>query len=60
VTKRLVYDLGSFRPPVQNLESLAWGPRLADGACTLVIGSDDNFDQREVTQFLAFAATGCP
>ncbi|MGW4964973.1 esterase-like activity of phytase family protein [Nonomuraea sp. NPDC004186] len=60
VTKRLVYDLGSFRPPVQNLESLAWGPRLADGSCTLVIGSDDNFDQREMTQFLAFAATGCP
>ncbi|MET7332075.1 esterase-like activity of phytase family protein [Nonomuraea sp. NPDC005650] len=60
VTKRLVQDLGAFRPPTQNLESLAWGPRLADGTCTLVIGSDDNFDQREVTQFLAFAATGCP
>ncbi|MFG1703060.1 esterase-like activity of phytase family protein [Nonomuraea sp. M3C6] len=60
VAKRLVYDLGSFRPPVQNLESLAWGPRLASGECTLVIGSDDNFDQREVTQFMAFGATGCP
>ncbi|MEV1173226.1 esterase-like activity of phytase family protein [Nonomuraea sp. NPDC049784] len=60
VTKRLVYDLGSFRRPVQNLESMAWGPRLASGECTLVIGSDDNFDQREATQFLAFAATGCP
>ncbi|MEV0387383.1 esterase-like activity of phytase family protein [Nonomuraea sp. NPDC050643] len=59
VTKRLVYDLGTFRPPVQNLESLAWGPRLASGECTLVIGSDDNFDERESTQFMAFAATGC-
>lgn len=59
VTKRLVHDLGSFRPPAQNLESLAWGPRLASGECTLVMGSDDNFDEREMTQFLVFAARGC-
>lgn len=59
VAKRLLYDLSSLRPPVQNLESLAWGPRLRGGECTLVIGSDDNFDAREVTQFLAFAARGC-
>ncbi|WP_345146510.1 esterase-like activity of phytase family protein [Nonomuraea rubra] len=26
VTKRLVRDLGGFRPPVQNLEGMAWGP----------------------------------
>jgi hypothetical protein len=60
VAKRLVRDLGTFRPPVQNLESLAWGPRLASGECTLVVGSDDNFDQGEVTQFMVFGATGCP
>ncbi|MEV4177426.1 esterase-like activity of phytase family protein [Nonomuraea sp. NPDC049709] len=59
VAKRLVHDLGDFRPPVQNLESMSWGPRLASGECTLVIGSDDNFDEREVTQFMAFATTGC-
>ncbi|GLW05696.1 3-phytase [Microtetraspora sp. NBRC 13810] len=59
VTKRLVMDLGDVRPPVQNLESIAWGPRLASGECSLVIGSDDNFDEREATQFLAFAARGC-
>lgn len=59
VAKRLVKDLGEFRPPVQNLESLAWGPRLRSGECTLVIGSDDNFDQREMTLMMAFAATGC-
>lgn len=45
---------------MQNLEGLAWGPRLNSGECTLVIGSDDNFDTRETTQFLAFAAQGCP
>ncbi|MCG5212811.1 esterase-like activity of phytase family protein [Streptosporangium sp. KLBMP 9127] len=59
VGKRLVLDLGTVRQPVQNLESLAWGPRLATGECSVVIGSDDNFDSREVTQFLAFAARGC-
>ncbi|WP_283136958.1 esterase-like activity of phytase family protein [Rhizohabitans arisaemae] len=59
VTKRLIHDLSTFRPPTQNLEALAFGPRLATGECTVVIGSDDNFDNREVTQFLAFAARGC-
>jgi hypothetical protein len=59
VTKRLVTDLNAIRPPVQNLESLAWGPHLISGECTLVIGSDDNFDKTEVTQFLAFGARGC-
>ncbi|MGW0804033.1 esterase-like activity of phytase family protein [Nonomuraea sp. NPDC002799] len=56
VRKRLVH---TFPPPLQNLESLAWGPRLNSGECTLVVGSDDNFSAEEVTQFLAFGVTGC-
>ncbi|MFD1933207.1 esterase-like activity of phytase family protein [Nonomuraea mangrovi] len=60
VGKRLLLDLGTQRQPTQNLESLAWGPRLRSGECTLVIGSDDNFDDREVTQFLAYGVRGCP
>ncbi|GAA5038506.1 hypothetical protein HNP84_003356 [Thermocatellispora tengchongensis] len=60
VRKRLVLDLTRFGHPAQNLEGLAWGPRLASGECTLVTGSDDNFDSREVTQFLAFATRACP
>ncbi|MFI6502826.1 esterase-like activity of phytase family protein [Nonomuraea typhae] len=59
VTKRLVLDVTS-PAPAQNLEGLAWGPRLATGECTLVIASDDNFDASEVTQFLAYAVRGCP
>ncbi|WP_243716596.1 esterase-like activity of phytase family protein [Actinomadura darangshiensis] len=59
VRKRLVADLGRYADPAQNLESLAWGPRLKTGECTLVTGSDDNFDAREVTEFLAFAVRGC-
>jgi 3-phytase len=57
--KRLVADLGRYADPTQNLEALGWGPRLRSGECTLVVGSDDNFDQSEATQFLAFAARGC-
>ena len=59
VAKRLVADLTTFRAPSQNLESLGWGPRLATGECSLVIGSDDNFSGEEVTQLLAFAVRGC-
>ncbi|MEU4541567.1 esterase-like activity of phytase family protein [Streptosporangium sp. NPDC023825] len=59
VSKRLISDFGTVPPPLQNLESLAWGPRLRNGECTLVVGSDDNFDSNEATQFLAFAARGC-
>lgn len=45
---------------MQNLEAMSWGPRLAGGECTLVIGSDDNFSKSEVARFTAFAVTGCP
>ncbi|GAA2061678.1 esterase-like activity of phytase family protein [Williamsia deligens] len=42
--KRLVYDFGMLpllRP--DNVEGMAWGPRLADGRRSLVLVSDDNF-----------------
>ena len=39
-----------------NLEALAFGPRLADGRQSLIIASDNNFNPvDQVTQFLAFA-----
>ncbi|WP_246007089.1 esterase-like activity of phytase family protein [Actinomadura pelletieri] len=60
VTKRFVADLGRYGGSRQNLEAMAWGPRLKSGECTLVVASDDNFSQEEVTQFLAFAVRGCP
>ncbi|MGC5015159.1 esterase-like activity of phytase family protein [Streptosporangium sp. DT93] len=59
VVKRLVSDLSTVRPPVQNLEGMSWGPRLRTGECTLVVGADDNFDRQEANQFMAFAARGC-
>ncbi|WP_433336137.1 esterase-like activity of phytase family protein [Spirillospora sp. CA-294931] len=57
VRKRLIRDLSTITP-TQNLEAMAWGPRLATGERTLVIASDDNFDSREITQFLAFGVRG--
>jgi hypothetical protein len=40
---------------VDNLEGMAWGPRLPDGRRTLVLMSDNNFSAAQVTQLLAFA-----
>lgn len=55
VTKRLVLDLATLGLPViDNLEGIAFGPRLANGHASLVLVSDDNFNQAQVTQFLLF------
>lgn len=54
-SKRLLLDLNSLGlPQIDNIEGIAWGPKLANGHDTLVMVSDDNFSQREVTQFLLF------
>ena len=53
--KRLLLDLeqtGLAR--VDNIEGMAWGPRLANGRRSLVMISDDNFNAQQVTQILAF------
>jgi hypothetical protein len=31
---------------------MAWGPRRKDGARTLVLASDDNYDARQINQIL--------
>jgi hypothetical protein len=33
---------------------MSFGPRLPNGNRTLIIASDDNFNQRQINQFLAF------
>lgn len=56
--KRLVLDLNQAGLAlVDNLEGMAFGPRLANGHASLVLVSDDNFNQRQVTQFLLFEVT---
>jgi hypothetical protein len=55
VSKRLVLDLTTLKLPIlDNIEGVAWGPKLANGHDSLVLVSDDNFNATQVTQFLAF------
>ncbi|WP_343731948.1 esterase-like activity of phytase family protein [Duganella sp.] len=55
VKKRLVLDIGDLKLPiVDNLEGMAFGPRLANGHASLVLISDDNFSKTQVTQLLLF------
>jgi hypothetical protein len=52
VEKRLLLNFDSLGIRIDNLEGLAWGPRLKDGARTLVLASDDNYDANQVNQIL--------
>ena len=54
--KTLVADFASFPalPRLDNTEGMCWGPVLPNGNRTLVFVSDDNFNPRQITQFLAF------
>jgi len=55
VSKRLVLDLNAIGlPKVDNLEGMAFGPRLPNGRASLVLISDDNFSDKQVTQVLVF------
>lgn len=59
VSKRLVLDLATLDlPRLDNVEGMAWGPRLANGRDSLVLVSDDNFNAGQVTQVLAFEIIG--
>lgn len=44
-------DEGTFGLDIDNIESITWGPEI-DGAKTLVIASDNNFNADQFTQFI--------
>lgn len=52
--KQLELDLGNLGITLDNLEGMTIGPRLADGTQSLILVSDDNFNNDQVTQFLLF------
>lgn len=52
--KKLLLNLDDLDLDLDNLEGMALGPRLPDGSQTLVLVSDDNFADEQVTQFLLF------
>ena len=56
VKKRLLIDFADLElTTVDNLEALAFGPRFSDGRQSLIVASDNNFNDTQVTQFIAFA-----
>ncbi len=52
--KQLVLDLGVLGIELDNLEGMTLGPRLPDGSQSLILVSDNNFKEKQVTQFLLF------
>lgn len=54
IRKNLVLDLATLGIKLDNLEGMAISPRLADGSQSLILVSDDNFSDRQFTQFLVF------
>ncbi len=52
VRKKLLVDLSELGIPLYNLEGMTLGPRLPDGSQSLLLVSDDNFDEAQKTQFI--------
>lgn len=54
VKKQLVLDLEELGIRLDNLEGITFGPRLSDGSQSLILSSDDNFNEQQITQLLLF------
>ena len=57
MTKVLLADLGALGVPLDNIEGITFGPEV-DGKQTLVLVSDNNFNDAQTTLFLAFTIEG--
>jgi 3-phytase len=60
--KTLVVDAAAIAPELspalralENFEAMTFGPRLPDGSPSLMLISDDNFSDRQVTAIVVFA-----
>jgi 3-phytase/alkaline phosphatase D len=53
--KTLLLNLDTLGIPLDNVEGMAFGPRLRKGQRTLLLVSDNNFAATQFTQFLLFA-----
>jgi hypothetical protein len=58
IRKELLLDLATLGIPLDNLEGMTLGPQLPDGTQTLLLVSDDNFNDLQSTQFLLFRLRG--
>lgn len=55
VGKHLLVDFSNLGITPDNLEGLALGPTLPDGSQSLIVASDNNFSDTQVTQFIALS-----
>jgi len=58
VRKKLLLDLSELGIPLYNLEGMTLGPRLPDGSQSIVLVSDDSFDEAQQTQFILLSLKG--
>jgi hypothetical protein len=54
IQKKLLLDLNELPMTLDNLEGMTFGPRLPDGSQSLILVSDNNFSDDQITQFLLF------
>lgn len=52
--KKLLLDLSELDIYLDNLEGMSVGPRLPDGSRSLLLVSDDNFNDEQISQLLLF------
>ena len=52
--KELLFDLADLGIYLDNLEGMSLGPRLPDGSRSLLLISDDNFNDEQISQLLLF------
>ncbi len=52
VYKQLELDLSELEVYLDNLEGMTLGPQLADGSQSLVLVSDNNFNDNQITQWM--------
>lgn len=60
IKKKLLLDLNELGIPLDNLQGMTLGPRLPDGTQSLLLVSDDNFNDEQVSQFLLFRLKSKP
>ena len=56
--KQLLFDFQQLGIYLDNIEGMTLGPRLPDGSQSLILVSDDNFNEEQVTQFWLFRLNG--
>lgn len=54
LNKQLLFDLQELGIYLDNLEGMTLGPRLPDGSKSLLLISDDNFNDEQISQLLLF------